>query len=82
MTNEELKKETKNESKTDSLSSIIKVKTLKLFLLREGVLSEFLRLSLFSATFQALKSLAGKLQKSEDVVRDLETFRLKMIFRY
>ncbi|XP_046853983.1 probable ubiquitin carboxyl-terminal hydrolase FAF-X [Xenia sp. Carnegie-2017] len=53
LTNEELKKETKNESKTDSLSSIIK----------------------------ALKSLAAKLPKGEEVGKDLETFRLKMIFR-
>lgn len=36
---------------------------------------------LYECQMQALKSLAAKLPKGEEVGKDLETFRLKMIFR-
>ena len=39
------------------------------------------RLLLYECQMQALKSLAAKLPKGEEVGKDLETFRLKMIFR-
>ncbi|GIY19651.1 probable ubiquitin carboxyl-terminal hydrolase FAF-X [Caerostris extrusa] len=53
LTDEELKKEAKNETKNDALSGIVK----------------------------ALKFLAAKVPNQETTVKNLETFRLKMILR-
>ncbi|CAL1289008.1 unnamed protein product [Larinioides sclopetarius] len=53
LTDEELKKEAKNETKNDALSGIVK----------------------------ALKCLAAKVPNQETTVKNLETFRLKMILR-
>jgi len=53
LTDDELKKETKNEGKNDAISSIIK----------------------------ACKQLAVKIPKQDDLIKQLEIFRLKMLLR-
>jgi len=53
LTDDELKKETKNEGKNDTISSIIK----------------------------ACKQLAMKIPKQDELIKQLEIFRLKMLLR-
>lgn len=54
LTDDELKKETKNEGKNDAISSIIK----------------------------ACKQLVLKIPKQDELIKQLEIFRLKMLLRY
>jgi len=54
LTDDELKKETKNEGKNDAISSIIK----------------------------ACKQLTLKIPKQDELIKQLEIFRLKMLLRY
>lgn len=53
LTDDELKKETKNEGKNDAISSIVK----------------------------ACKQLAIKVSKQDELIKQLEIFRLKMLLR-